>query len=722
MTQAVKRACDACHRRKVKCDGINPCRNCSSAQLSCTYNAIPQKKGPKGSRAKVISELRETQRQTSLSAKVQNRMNGIACPPTIPSLAPTPGLLTSELVKECAHFFFENLYPQAPVLDRHQIEQQVLYMEQNRDAYCLMTSLCAYIMLQPGMSMPPGDPYNLDMVPGANIISSQLLLEETLRVRKGYDYLDSITLNALVTNLFLFGCYYGQEMHDKAWYYLREATTMVHLAGMNKEEYYMQFDAAESARRRRLYWLFFVLERAYALQRQRPVTLQATINLPTLADDPSDPQAHQLNSFILLVNLYRPFDDAFTAAWTKTKSHLSSQYLNSLQKQLNDLVQSYACQDANFSDIHTNQQWLKNTVWQLTSGVVNGGNGDDSMSFQYPVHLSRELLVNMASQFPVQVDLLGAGLIEKLMEMTSSMTEFLSVQAPSRDPFTVGPREHLNQIISMIAVSRNGDHRFLPLLLNKVNEVLPRIANPMLQNAPENSNLANVDIFDGFGNAGMAQPTPSQMHMSMGADFDRKFSVEEYDKKYNMDMNGSSPDSSSNSNSNHSGSPSSLPQQASSDLNGSFVGSPPNLVSPGMDYSHNMNGFGCQPMPDMVMHSMGNPPQPNSMNPTQAQQHQHPHQHHQHQRLAAGHEAGMAHHGNGMPPQNMGSQGIGTASLPPSHPMNFRPPASRQDGYRMQAPPQLQDYNPMQRSGPDHGGSMMGMNAMGGDMDFGSIR
>lgn len=62
----------------------------------------------------------------------------------------------------------------------------------------------------------------------------------------------------------------------------------------------------------------------------------------------------------------------------------------------------------------------------------------------------------------------------------------------------------------------------------------------MLQNAPENSNLANIDIFDGFGNAGMAQP-PSQMHMSMGgADFDRKFSVEEYEK-----MNGNTPESAS---------------------------------------------------------------------------------------------------------------------------------------------------------------------------------
>jgi hypothetical protein len=111
MTTSVKRACDACHRRKVKCDGINPCRNCSSAQLCCTYHAIPQKKGPKGSRAKVISELRETQRQTTLSSKVANRLNGVQSPPCSPNLTPTPGLLTTDMIKECTEFFFANMYP-----------------------------------------------------------------------------------------------------------------------------------------------------------------------------------------------------------------------------------------------------------------------------------------------------------------------------------------------------------------------------------------------------------------------------------------------------------------------------------------------------------------------------------------------------------------------------------------------------------------------------------
>jgi len=260
MSSSVKRACDACHRRKVKCDGINPCRNCSSAQLSCTYHAIPQKKGPKGSRAKVISELRETQRQTTLSSKVANRLNGINSPPCSPTLSPTPGLLTNDMIKDCIEFFFANMYPTLPILHRGRLEQQAIYADQNVDTYCLLTSLCAFMMIQPGMGIP-GDPLGLDSMPGANLVSGNLLMEETLRVRKSYDHLETPTLNSLVTSFFLFGCYFGLDLHNKAWFHLREATTLAHILGLTKEETYVQFDAVESSRRRRLYWLLFVTER-----------------------------------------------------------------------------------------------------------------------------------------------------------------------------------------------------------------------------------------------------------------------------------------------------------------------------------------------------------------------------------------------------------------------------------------------------------------------------
>ncbi|KAI3325124.1 hypothetical protein HD806DRAFT_521459 [Xylariaceae sp. AK1471] len=501
MSTAVKRACDACHRRKVKCDGINPCRNCSSAQLTCTYNAIPQKKGPKGSRAKVISELRETQRQTSLSAKVQSRLNGLGSPScSSPSLAPTPGLLAPEMVKESVEFFFANMYSIMPILHRQRLEQQCMFLDQNPDTYCLLTSLSAFMMFQPGMSLPTGDPL-LEHMPGAHIVSGTLLMEEAIRVRRGLDYLESPTLNSLCTSYFLFCSYYALEMHEKAWYYLREATTLAHMCGMTKEESYLQYDNIESSRRRRLYWLLFVTERAYALQRGRPLSLQALINLPTISDDPSDPLAHQLSGYLLLVNLFRPFDDTFITLWNKTRSECSSSYLGVLRKQFSESTYM----NGREADQRLIQQWLKPAIWQLS--MQNGcipQNGQDQLHYQ--IDMSRELM-SMTSQFQTQsTELLGVPLVAKLLDTAAVLTEVLAMQPASPDPFTMGPREHLNSLLQILSSLRHGDHHFLPLLLDKVHDVLPRLANPMLQRAPENACIPNIDIFDGFGNGGMAQP------------------------------------------------------------------------------------------------------------------------------------------------------------------------------------------------------------------------
>ncbi|PVH84729.1 hypothetical protein DL98DRAFT_397681, partial [Cadophora sp. DSE1049] len=507
MSTSVKRACDACHRRKVKCDGINPCRNCSSAQLSCTYHAIPQKKGPKGSRAKVISELRETQRQSTLSSKVANRLNGINSPPCSPTLTPTPGLLTNDMIKECIEFFFANMYPTLPILHRGRLEQQAMYADQNVDTYCLLTSLCAFMMIQPGMGIP-GDPLGLDSLPGANLVSGNLLMEETLRVRKSYDHLETPTLNSLVTSFFLFGCYFGLDLHNKAWFHLREATTLSHILNMQKEDTYVQFDVVESSRRRRLYWLLFVTERAYALQRHRPLSLQATITLPTQNDDPTDAQAHHLNGFIHLVNLFRPFDEGFVALWNKTRTDCSPAYLSALQKQLNDALPTYLNSTENqTADLRTSQQWLRTMVWQLSiqNGCLSSGNGDPSMTFQYPVDIARDL-VGMTSQFSQQsMEVHGIGLIEKLFDVACSLTDVLSLLPPNPDPFQLGPRDYLHDFMTLLSVLRNGDHRFLPLLLAKVNDVLPKLVNPMLQTVPDTpANMcADVDIFDGFGNAGI---------------------------------------------------------------------------------------------------------------------------------------------------------------------------------------------------------------------------
>jgi hypothetical protein len=42
-----RRACDACRRRKVKCDAANPCSGCCNSQLPCIYSHLARRRGPR---------------------------------------------------------------------------------------------------------------------------------------------------------------------------------------------------------------------------------------------------------------------------------------------------------------------------------------------------------------------------------------------------------------------------------------------------------------------------------------------------------------------------------------------------------------------------------------------------------------------------------------------------------------------------------------------------
>lgn len=140
------------------------------------------------------------------------------------------------------------------------------------------------------------------------------------------------------------------------------------------------------------------------MQRRRPLTLQATINLPTPADDPTDPLAHQLSGFILLVNLFRPFDDAFVTLWSKVRGDCSQPYVSAMQKQLQEVLPSYLnSPESQLAELQVNQQWVKNVQWQVNMANANAGE-------LYSIDIGRDLLP-MVSHFPGNLGLLGLGLV-----------------------------------------------------------------------------------------------------------------------------------------------------------------------------------------------------------------------------------------------------------------------------------------------------------------------
>ncbi|KAH0537399.1 hypothetical protein FGG08_005798 [Glutinoglossum americanum] len=472
MSTSAKRACDACHRRKVKCDGGLPCRNCSQASLSCTFNTVPQKKGPKGSRAKVISELREAQRQTQLALKLNDQW------PIPPSQVRTPGLLTPEMIKECTDFFFEHMYPTMPILRRERLEQPLDSLETDSDAYCLVAAFCAFMIIQPGINVT-GEAAGRVAEPTtySTVNSGAALLEEVLRVRKTYEYIENASQITVTTSFFIFGCYFGLEKHNTAWFYLREATTLAQILGMEDEDAYSTINPLESIVRRRLFWLLFVTERAYALQRHRSLTLQATVGLPTVEEDAREPV--DISGFNHLVNLFLPFGDVFIGLWNKIRSDCSPAWLAQLQQKLADAVpKGLKSPESQVADLKTSQQWLRTMVWQLSisNGYLSSSSADSSMTFKYPIEIARDLLAVTGQLSRQSMEVHGIGLIEKLFDVACTLTDVMACVPLDSATFEIGPRDYLMELVNLISTLRGGESRFLPLLLVKINDSLPHLS------------------------------------------------------------------------------------------------------------------------------------------------------------------------------------------------------------------------------------------------------
>ena len=131
---------------------------------------VPQKKGTidlpsmirhmahiktrtEGNRAKVISELRETQRKSQAETR-KNEDEAIASK----AFNKAPELLSNRLVSQCVDFFLSNMYGTMPVLQRSTLADITSRVDNDLEAYCLMASFCGYVLTQPNIDIKPEAP------------------------------------------------------------------------------------------------------------------------------------------------------------------------------------------------------------------------------------------------------------------------------------------------------------------------------------------------------------------------------------------------------------------------------------------------------------------------------------------------------------------------------------------------------------------------------------
>ncbi|KAL2838179.1 hypothetical protein BJY01DRAFT_258100 [Aspergillus pseudoustus] len=165
--------------------------------------------------------------------------------------------------------YFDRLHPTLPVLNRSSLFTRLVLQDhrRNRQFGAMILSLCAFSLTQPiDISERPTSSSRADQ--------AKILVQEAMKMRSfSADFGENPSIEAVLTSFFLFGYLFGSNQHNAARLRLREAIDLASTLGLNNPATYADCTSAEvKGQWLRTYLVLSVTERAYALQRQHPLT------------------------------------------------------------------------------------------------------------------------------------------------------------------------------------------------------------------------------------------------------------------------------------------------------------------------------------------------------------------------------------------------------------------------------------------------------------------
>ncbi|KAL3463515.1 hypothetical protein BJX64DRAFT_298893 [Aspergillus heterothallicus] len=451
-------ACDGCRRRKVRCNAQQPCNRCQSAGIACRTTSVRRKKGRQGATATVLHELRQ--------APVTTEPAPISSPQIDPGshhFIRRPELLGPTVVQSCADYFFARMLGTVPILSPATFQSHVDRLDRCLHSYCLVSAFCAFVLTQTGYTS-----WHDPEMPTPALGKS--LLDEALAARRHLDPFGAPTRHGITIAFLLYGCQIGMGNQRQAYYFLREATTL-YTAGMLD-----QADAGVEDNAGNLFWLLLISERAHAIRRHRPITLQITPDSPVLDDTQTDPFSV---GFRCLADLYRPFDQSFLSRWNGTDQCSSRELLIRLEEHLQQAVPAdLDLPDILAADLRVSQQWLRTMIWQLatSAGFLSSTPSHPCLGFVYPLQIARDLAMATWKLSKESMETHGVGLVEKIFEITCTLTDVMACMSPAglrSSSFDLGPQDYLKHFCTLIHGLPGGEKKFLPLLLAKISQTLP---------------------------------------------------------------------------------------------------------------------------------------------------------------------------------------------------------------------------------------------------------
>ena len=422
-TQRSNVACDACKRRKVKCNGVQNCNQCIHLGLICHYSApaINSRSRKSITRGHVIESWKQwyvSQQTVSCQAS------------SAPSLTPNCFEVGSPV--SFSTYFFESLIedyskfvlPVMPIISGDEFRSAISEMWSDHASSAFVHSLGA-ITINTTWNGPDETKAKSDLC--------QTLYTKALEFRGSLMPEHRVTVHSIMIPLIVATCLVANHCNlDMAFYYLREAVTGIQILFKSEPITTVSPIVGGLAQQERLYWLLFVHERYNSIAFHRPAILTALPYLPR--PDASIP-VDVMNGFTQIISLFKPIDEEFLENWLNMPSpSMTSAWIKKKQADLGDDITNW---EKDIKDLTEHQQvdlivtrhWLRNLVWQmaLSRFLLNSDDpvGQECMQMIFPARISYRLRLVLASMPREMVEVHGTGILQKIFDITSTLTDIL---------------------------------------------------------------------------------------------------------------------------------------------------------------------------------------------------------------------------------------------------------------------------------------------------------
>ncbi|KJR82063.1 uncharacterized protein SPSK_03086 [Sporothrix schenckii 1099-18] len=437
--------------------------------------------------------------------------------------------------------FFEQLYPVFPVIDHNELYTLLRQTERGETPlplgmYACLCALSGAVIVQLNMTSSDADATASPYTGGGGGGGSPGVLAEAQaqasrrvkssathfiglcqEARRQQDFIEHCDEWTVLTSFFLFAYHGNLNQSQLSWYYLREAIGFLQALRLDEEDAYFGLPMAVAQRKRRLFWLLFITERAYALQHRRRAVLRPDIELPGIFGS-QDPRIGC--GFVTLVKLFSSVSDAFVNAWssqpltdcepcppalskphphhcggttTTTNTRTSNTSIELFRP--NDVMNVLSMAEIDETqrlDILITEKWLNVLIHQLHNGSNSsraGGNpllpascsyggGSSIAAVQigsvFVIAKSVEQLISSAS--PTSLRCHGIGMEQKVSDIANCLCEALtahhagdSLPLPADRAIAIG---YLNSFMLFLAHFRNHTSEYFGPLVQRAGAIL----------------------------------------------------------------------------------------------------------------------------------------------------------------------------------------------------------------------------------------------------------